>query len=107
METLISSDAITWKVLSSNGKDYYTVRIRSGNTICNCLGFVYRGTCRHVKLIQPLIEEGKLGINEKLKSMQSHKIPLAEIDNYLTDVELDQAISAGLITIYKGTVVIL
>ena len=39
--------------------------------------------------------------------MESHKIPLAEIDNYLTDAELVQAQAAGLVTIFKGKVVIL
>ena len=97
----------TWKVLSSNKKDYYTLRLRCGELVCNCLGYVYRGTCRHIKLVQPLIKEGELGINSKLKNMESHKIPLAEIDNYLTDAELVQAQAAGLVTIFKGKVVIL
>ena len=109
METkpILIDDGDTWKVLSSNGKDYYIVRIRFNGLACNCLGYVYRGTCRHIKLVAPLIKEGELGINSKLKNMESHKIPLAEIDNYLTDQELNCALAQGLVTIFKGKVVIL
>lgn len=110
METkpILIDDGDNWKVLSSNSKDYYTLRVGlNGKLVCNCLGYVYRGTCRHIKLVAPLIKEGELGINSKLRGMQSHKIPLAEIDNYLTDQELNCALAQGLVTIYKGKVVIL
>ena len=110
METkpILIDDGDIWKVLSSNRKDYYTVCLRgNGKLECECLGFQYRGTCRHVRLVQPLIEEGKLRIIGLLTRMESNKIPLAEIDNYLSDQEFDRAIANGLIVVNDGKVVVL
>lgn len=109
METkpILINDGNTWKVLSSNGKDYYTVYKSKGDLVCNCFGFQYRGTCRHVKIVQPLMKEENIDILSKLKQLQSGKIPVSEIDNYLTDQEFDKAIADGLILVNNGKVFIL
>jgi hypothetical protein len=39
----------SFEVLSSNGKDYYTVTIQGSYNSCTCPGFGFRGYCKHVK----------------------------------------------------------
>jgi len=40
-----------WSVKSDSGKTY-TVTLESGKYQCNCVGFAYRGKCRHSKQIK-------------------------------------------------------
>jgi len=40
-----------WSVKSDSGKTY-TVTLESGKYTCNCVGFAYRGKCRHSKQIK-------------------------------------------------------
>lgn len=46
------SNSITEKIKSSNGKSTYTVLYDNGNWNCECIGFSYRKTCKHVKEVQ-------------------------------------------------------
>jgi len=40
-----------WSVKSDSGKTY-TVTLESGRYTCNCIGFAYRGACKHSKQIK-------------------------------------------------------
>ena len=39
-----------WQVPSSNGIKFYTVREVNGKKTCDCDGFSYRRTCRHIDI---------------------------------------------------------
>jgi hypothetical protein len=39
-----------WSVKSDSGKTY-TVTLESGKYQCNCVGYAYRGTCKHSKSV--------------------------------------------------------
>ena len=39
-------DVPNWQVLSDSGKTY-TVTLESGKYQCNCIGYAYRGKCKH------------------------------------------------------------
>ena len=45
-----------WSVKSDSGKTY-TVTLESGRYTCNCIGFAYRGNCRHSKQIKEAQEK--------------------------------------------------
>ena len=45
-----ANDLPSWQVVSDSGKTY-TVTLESGRYTCNCIGFAYRGKCRHSKQI--------------------------------------------------------
>jgi hypothetical protein len=68
----------TWPVLSSNGKETYTVRLTSyGSYTCNCAGYTFRRKCRHIDEVKE---------NEKIdcpvcKGMGEISIP------YIYDIE--------------------
>jgi hypothetical protein len=40
-----------WSVVSNSGKTY-TVTLESGKYQCNCIGYAYRGACKHSKQIK-------------------------------------------------------
>ena len=40
-----------WSVKSDSGKTY-TVTLESGKYQCNCIGYAYRGACKHSKQIK-------------------------------------------------------
>jgi hypothetical protein len=40
-----------WSVKSDSGKTY-TVTLESGKYQCNCVGYAYRGACKHSKQIK-------------------------------------------------------
>ena len=40
-----------WSVKSDSGKNY-TVTLESGKYTCNCIGFAYRGKCKHSEQIR-------------------------------------------------------
>ena len=40
-----------WSVKSDSGKSY-TVTLESGKYTCNCIGYAYRGACKHSKQIK-------------------------------------------------------
>lgn len=40
-----------WSVKSDSGKTY-TVTLESGKYTCNCIGYAYRGACKHSKQIK-------------------------------------------------------
>ena len=40
-----------WSVKSDSGKTY-TVTLESGKYTCNCVGYAYRGACKHSKQIK-------------------------------------------------------
>jgi hypothetical protein len=42
----LQSDYPNWKVKSDSGKEY-TVELISGKYHCNCVGYGYRGKCKH------------------------------------------------------------
>jgi hypothetical protein len=42
----IQSENPNWKVKSDSGKEYI-VELISGKYHCNCVGYVYRGKCKH------------------------------------------------------------
>jgi len=42
----IQSDYPNWKVKSDSGKEYI-VELISGKYHCNCVGYGYRGKCKH------------------------------------------------------------
>ena len=44
-ETL-QSEYPSWKVKSDSGKSY-KVELIGGKYVCNCIGYSYRGTCKH------------------------------------------------------------
>lgn len=46
---------IVWKVLSSNGKDHYDVRMHDKGFTCECQGFNRHGRCKHIIGIENLI----------------------------------------------------
>lgn len=46
-QQIIDNHDGTYKVLSSDGKKYYTVT----STSCNCTGFRFRRTCKHVQMV--------------------------------------------------------
>lgn len=104
----IINDGNTWKVLSSNGKDYYKVTMTQKGLSCECMGFQCRGTCRHVKMVQPLTETQNSDVLlSKLKKIESGTTQLSKIDDYLTDEEFDEAISNGLMVVRNGKVFVL
>lgn len=43
-------DVPNWQVLSDSGKTY-TVTLESGKYQCNCIGYAYRGKCKHSEQI--------------------------------------------------------
>ncbi len=43
---------IAEEVLSSNGNKKYLVTLKNGTWSCDCVGFSYRRSCRHIKEIQ-------------------------------------------------------
>ena len=45
------SDYPNWKVKSDSGKEY-TVELISGKYHCNCVGYGYRGKCKHSESIK-------------------------------------------------------
>ena len=40
------------KVTSSNGKQIYIVKCKNDQWTCNCVGFGFRKTCKHIKTVQ-------------------------------------------------------
>ncbi len=40
-----------WTVKSDSGKSY-TITLESGKYTCNCVGFAYRGKCKHSSQVQ-------------------------------------------------------
>jgi hypothetical protein len=43
----------TWPVLSSNGKDTYTVKLTTyGSYTCDCAGYTFRRKCRHIEEVK-------------------------------------------------------
>ena len=45
-----------WSVKSDSGKTY-TVTLESGKYQCNCVGYTYRGACKHSKQIKEAQEK--------------------------------------------------
>jgi hypothetical protein len=45
-----------WSVKSDSGKTY-TVTLESGKYTCNCVGYAYRGVCKHSKQIKETNEQ--------------------------------------------------
>ena len=41
-----ANDLPSWQVVSDSGKTY-TVTLESGKYQCNCIGYAYRGKCKH------------------------------------------------------------
>ena len=41
---------------SEQGKSYAVVRFPDGKHACECKSFLYRGTCRHCKIVEQIIE---------------------------------------------------
>lgn len=41
-----------YKVLSSNGKEYYTVKSLNGDYTCTCIGYSFRRYCKHITKIK-------------------------------------------------------
>lgn len=56
---------IVWKVLSSNGKDHYGVRMHNKGFTCECQGFNRHGRCKHIKGIENRILYAGEGIKYK------------------------------------------
>jgi hypothetical protein len=50
------SDYPNWQVKSDSGKTY-TVELISGKYHCNCVGYSYRGVCKHSKQIKEKNEQ--------------------------------------------------
>jgi len=53
-EAVIKLDSISYKVRSQDGAAWHIVRWANGRWHCDCTGFQYRKTCRHVKAVQEL-----------------------------------------------------
>lgn len=47
----VKSDLPNWQVKSDSGKTY-TIELSNGKYRCNCVGYSYRGTCKHSDQIQ-------------------------------------------------------
>ena len=47
-----------WSVKSDSGKTY-TVTLESGKYTCNCVGYAYRGKCKHSEQIKKAQDERK------------------------------------------------
>jgi hypothetical protein len=47
-----------WSVKSDSGKTY-TVTLESGKYQCNCVGYAYRGACKHSKSVASTQQSGK------------------------------------------------
>jgi hypothetical protein len=47
----LQSDFPNWQVVSDSGKTY-TVELIGGKYHCNCVGYSYRGSCKHSKQIK-------------------------------------------------------
>ena len=50
-EKTLQSDFPTWQVKSDSGKTY-TVELISGKYQCNCVGYSYRGKCKHSEQVR-------------------------------------------------------
>jgi hypothetical protein len=50
-EETLQSNNPNWKVKSDSGKEY-TVELIGGKYQCNCIGFAYRGKCKHSEQIK-------------------------------------------------------
>ena len=46
VEPEVVSNNPQWQVKSDSGKTY-TVELTGGKYVCNCIGYSYRGTCKH------------------------------------------------------------
>ena len=47
----VKSDNPQWQVKSDSGKTY-TVELNAGRYVCNCIGYSYRGSCKHSEQIR-------------------------------------------------------
>jgi len=50
-EKTLQSNYPNWQVKSDSGKTY-TVELISGKYTCNCIGYAYRGKCKHSEQIK-------------------------------------------------------
>ena len=51
LESEAPSDYPNWQIKSDSGKTY-TVELISGKYHCNCVGYAYRGKCKHSEQIR-------------------------------------------------------
>ena len=64
MDKKLMPEIESWSVPSSSGGDPYTVtRAPDGTRTCTCLGFKYRRTCRHIKIVNPRQISGPSGVS--------------------------------------------
>ena len=45
-----------WEVRSSSGESVYIVRLWNNGWTCNCLGYQYRKSCRHIEECKQLMK---------------------------------------------------
>jgi hypothetical protein len=50
-EETLQSNYPNWQVKSDSGKTY-TVELVSGKYVCNCVGYSYRGKCKHSEQVK-------------------------------------------------------
>jgi hypothetical protein len=56
-EKTLQSDFPNWQVVSDSGKTY-TVELIGGKYHCNCIGYGYRGKCKHSESVAKKQQDG-------------------------------------------------
>jgi hypothetical protein len=56
-EKTLQSDFPNWQVVSDSGKTY-TVELIAGKYHCNCIGYGYRGKCKHSESVASAQQSG-------------------------------------------------
>jgi len=55
-----------WGYESSSSSRIYTVRLnKDGSLSCNCPGWIYRRTCRHVKDMEQKLSKANIGLSKR------------------------------------------
>jgi len=48
-----------WRVTFGDGEPHAVVHLDSGQVVCDCRGFTFRGRCRHVEAVQAQLGGGQ------------------------------------------------
>ncbi len=102
MQKIVKVSDTEFKVLSSNGKDYYDVNLN--DSTCTCVGYKTRKRCRHLVEVLTLQNEVKDNSYEDIIRELKEPMSVSDFVTKYDDKTLEDLKSKGVVFVSNGYV---